>query len=184
VKPPKIRTYSLISAASVFKVTLIVVVLTICGVFFWGLGDHHTFFENGLLSTTILSIAFFLFITSGLYRGVKLKDDLNISDKVGLLDFSTVPDLPSTGKTDIGLDIGDGCAEAIIAAILWFLLAIVLSILLWFFGQIIWLASIAFTAMLYWIFFRALRLVFKNSNRSKGKADGKRAVRTVLYVPV
>jgi hypothetical protein len=27
---------------------------------------------------------------------------------------------------------------------------------------------LTFIAMLYWIFFRALRLVFKNSNKSKG----------------
>jgi hypothetical protein len=46
--------------------------------------------------------------------------------------------------------------------------AIFLAVFLWFFGQVLWMMLIAFTAMLYWIFFRALRLVFKNSNRSKG----------------
>lgn len=129
----KFRTYHLISAGNVFRITLIVILLTVCGVYFWGLGTHHTFFENGILSTTILSIAFFLFITCGLYRGIKLKNDVApLSENIDQINFSSIPDVSGMGGIDVDLDIDEGCAGAIGAAILWFVAAILFAIFLWF----------------------------------------------------
>ncbi|REC53270.1 hypothetical protein DRF62_14510 [Chryseobacterium piscium] len=42
------------------------------------------------------------------------------------------------------------------------------AFLLYFLGFFFWAAILFFAAMLYWIFFRALRLVFKNSRKCKG----------------
>src|SRR5687768_4615897 len=70
------RPYRLVGARSIFIVTLIVVVLTILGVYFWGLGHHRSFFENSMMSTTVLATAFFSFTTIALYRGVKIRDDV------------------------------------------------------------------------------------------------------------
>lgn len=141
-------------------------VLTIAGVYFWGLGRHHTFFENSIISTTILSIAFFLFVTIGLYNGVKLKDNLgSIVDKFKTTETPDVtPGLASEGP----VDIGEGIAGVILSIVLWIVMAIVFSIALWIFSNILVVAILTFIAMLYWVFFRALRLVFKNSNKSKG----------------
>jgi hypothetical protein len=44
---------------------------------------------------------------------------------------------------------------------------ILIAVFLWLFGAVLWTGIIVFMAMLYWIFFRALRLVFKNSNKCK-----------------
>lgn len=65
--------YKILNSKNIFIITLIVIPLTIISVWFFGLGNHSSFFENSLLSTTILSIAFFLFITIGLFKGIKLK---------------------------------------------------------------------------------------------------------------
>lgn len=163
----KQRTYHLIESKHVFQITLIVVFLTIAGVYFWGLGRHNTFFENSIISTTILSIAFFLFITIGLYKGVKLRDNLGkIVDR-----FKEVghPDVSSSLSTGGGIDVGEGLAGILLSIVLWILIAIALSVVMWIFSNVLVIAILAFIAMLYWIFFRALRLVFKNSNKSKGR---------------
>lgn len=166
-------TYNLIEGKSVFRISLIVIPLVILGVFFWGLGQHNTFFENSIISTTILSIAFFFFITIGLYNGVKLKDnskkmpETNDSRSVEAVDFGT-QFTPTANSFDLDLDLDEGIAGVLIGILLWILYAIFIAVVLWLFSAVIPLVIGAFSAMLYWIFFRALRLVFKNSNKSKG----------------
>lgn len=161
------KTYKLIGSKDVFTISLIVVALTILGVYFWGLGHHNTFFENSIISTTILSIAFFFFISIGLYNGVKLKDDLGqVIDQFKTVDTSRI----SSSFTSSGpIDIGEGIAGIVVSILLWILMAVVFSIALWVFSNVIVIVIFTFIAMMYWVFFRALRLVFKNSNKSKGR---------------
>ena len=160
------RTYKLVETKDLFIVSLIVIVLTILAVYLWGLGQHHTFFENSVISTTVISIAFFVFITTGLYNGVKLKDNVGrITDKFKRVDAVDIPsELPSVEP----IDIGEGIAGIIVGILLWIVVAILLAVSLWIFSNVLVLVVMTFVAMLYWIFFRALRLVFKNSNKSKG----------------
>jgi hypothetical protein len=162
----KFKTYRLIETKDVFTISLIVTALTIVGVYFWGLGQHNTFFENSIISTTILSIAFFSFITFGLYNGIKLRDNLGqIINK-----FKTVgtPNISSNFASSGPVDVADGIGGIILSILLWIIMAIVFSIALWIFSNVIVIIVLTFIAMLYWVFFRALRLVFKNSNKSKG----------------
>ncbi|WP_276978417.1 hypothetical protein [Flavobacterium filum] len=165
IKPIGIK---LVTSKIVFTITLVVIVLTILSIWLFGLGQHRTIFENSILSTTILSIAFFLFLTIGLYKGIKLKDDIGkLTNKIKIDKISNLSDsleFPS----DIP-DVGEGIAGIILGILAWFLFSILLLIFIWFFGAIIWTMILVFVAMLYWIFFRALRLVFKKSNKCKGK---------------
>ena len=140
--------------------------MIIIGVYFWGVGKHHTFFENSIISTSILSIAFFLFITIGLFNGMKLKDNLGqIVDSYKVVDTSNIAgDFISSGP----IADGDGIGGIILSILLWIVAAIVLAIALWVFSNVLVVVVLIFAAMLYWVFFRALRLVFKNSNKSKG----------------
>ena len=163
----KPRTYILIESKAVFTTSLIVIALTVIAVYFWGLGHHHTFFDNSIISTTILSIAFFSFVTIGLYKGIKLKDNLGaIIDKYRSVDVGDISaNLPSMEP----IDVGEGLAGIILGILLWLVIAVALSVGLWIFSNVLVIAVLIFVAMLYWIFFRALRLVFKNSNKSKGR---------------
>lgn len=168
-----------------FTITLIIITLTVTGIWLFGLGQHRTIYKNSLLSTTILSIAFFIFLTIGLYKGVKLKDTLGkIIDK---------PKLPKRTETGSGVDFsiidgaelwGEGLGETIIAFIAWVVIAILVVIFIYFFSAYMYMLILAFIAMLYWIFFRALRLVFKNSSRCRQNILRSVAVAfiyTVLY---
>lgn len=157
----------LVTSKSVLLITIPVSVLTIFSIWFWGLGEHRTIFENSILSTSILSIAFFLFLSIGLYKGIKLKDDLGkITDKIKI---DNIPDLSGMELSGDMLDADEGIVGIIFGIIAWLLFSIFLIVFIWLFSAIVWATILAFAAMLYWIFFRALRLVFKNSNKCKGK---------------
>jgi hypothetical protein len=179
----KFSTRTYLTTKSAFLITILVIVLTITGVWLFGVGSHHTVYENSILSTTILSISFFLFITAGLYKGVKLKDDLGkITNRVKINDL---PDV--SGGIELPDDIpdaGDGIGGIIIGIIAWMLFSFLLLILIWIFGVVLWAMVLVFAAMLYWIFYRALKLVFKNSNKCKDKfllSAGYGLMYTVLY---
>jgi small-conductance mechanosensitive channel len=159
------------------------VVLTILSVYFWGLGHHRSFFENSMMSTTVLAIAFFSFTTIGLYRGIKIRNDVGkmtdlYQSKFLRADYSSSTNTKSKTTNssssyewlnfaDATPD-GDDILGIIVAIVVWLVVAIVLAFALAFIGDILIVSVLAFVGMLYWIFFRALRLVFKNSNRSKG----------------
>lgn len=162
--------YTLISSRSAFRISLLVALLTIVSVFLWGLGHHATFFENSMLSTTILSIAFFLFITVSLYRGVKLKDDAAKTIH-GSIPFDIALDPTTSASYDDGgpsVD-ADGLGGFLLSILLWIVWAIVVAVAVWLFANVIVVVIAVFAAMLYWIFFRATRLVLMKSLKTKGK---------------
>ena len=171
MKIPKKR--QLLPSKNAFIISLIVIPLTIVSVWFYGMGQHKTVIENSLISTSILSLIFFLFITINLYKGAKLKDTLG----------KFTPHL-STKKTaflkDINLDAGiiesgsiaeEGFGGLILNIILWLIVTLVLSYLFFILGTFIWFSIVLFIAMLYWIFFRALRLIFKKSPECSGNVE-------------
>ncbi len=105
------------------------------------------------------------------YKGYKLrhveekqeakKSDSRFADNV-------VDLLPNGNSIDIPEVSSDGCAGAIAALLLWIFTAVIIAALLWFFTNVIIVVVPLFMGMLYWIFFRAIRLVFKNAVRCKG----------------
>jgi hypothetical protein len=156
----------LVTSKTIFTVTIVVIVLTILGIWLFGLGQHKTIFENSILSTSILSIVFFLFLTLGLYKGIKLKDDIgHLTNK---LKPSKIPNLADAVTGGDFIHVGDGIEGVILSIVLWVIVTILIALFFWLFGAVVWTGIIVFIAMLYWIFFRALRLVFKNSNKCKG----------------
>ncbi|MCD0456035.1 hypothetical protein LPB85_11370 [Chryseobacterium sp. LC2016-27] len=148
--------------------TLAIIVLVILSVWLSGTNSHRSLFQNSVVSTSILAGAFFIFISSGLYFGLKLKDNVgHILHRERVKKYSDNVSLPDVSGFDPPA-VGDGIGGAIVSIILWFLISIVFAFLLYFLGFFFWSAILFFAAMLYWIFFRALRLVFKNSRKCKG----------------
>jgi hypothetical protein len=87
-----------------------------------------------------------------------------------------------------GLDFPDGgeggIAGILISILLWIVIAIFGSVVLYYVGGLLWLTLLCIAAMLYWIIFRAFRLIFKNSAASRGKLFKGLAIAaayTVLY---
>ncbi|WP_066509569.1 hypothetical protein [Rufibacter sp. DG15C] len=197
----------LLNSTTVFSLTLLVLGLTVIGVYLFGLGREHTFFQNSLLSTSILSVVFSAFVSIGLYGGVKLKDTLGqVTDKIpfrkknkdgssggswlSMGDFMpSFPGKSSDSSSSNSFDVGDlggdeGCVGVLVGIVVWLAVALALSIALWLFGEILLVALFAFMAMLYWIFFRALRLVFRHSHQTRGRLTasiGYGLVYTLVY---
>ncbi len=171
----------LVNSRSVFVTTIFVTVVTILGVWLLGLGTHRTLFVNSLLSVSILSVAFLLYIVSGLYRGIKLKD--NVGRITNKYTFRSIPGVEGWGGGGDLLGL-DGCAGELASLFMWLIVAIILSMLLWFLGNVFWMLILIFVAMLYWIFFRALRLIFRKSPVCRGnlvKSMAYGLYYTVLY---
>lgn len=165
--------------------TLVIIILVILSVWLSGKGDHRSLFQNSILSTSILAGAFFLFISSGLYYGFKLKDNIgNILNKERIKKYSDKT--PTIDGFDFDPPaVGDGIGGAILSVVVWFIFSILLIFLSYFLGLFFWSAVLFLAAMLYWIFFRALRHVFKNSGKCKGnivKSIGVGFLYSFLYI--
>jgi hypothetical protein len=176
MKIPNRRT--LIDSKKIFTISLISVLITIFSVWFYGIGKHKTVIENSLISTSILSIAFFLFITISLYNGTKLKDNLGkLTDKFDSKKLNFLKEINADGGFGHSIpEIGDGIGGIIFSIIFWILATIIISYLFFALGAIIWLSILVFLGMLYWIFFRALRLIFKKSSECSGNIE-----RSIFY---
>ncbi|AYZ12219.1 hypothetical protein EGY05_09920 [Chryseobacterium arthrosphaerae] len=151
-----------------FFSTLTIITIVIVSVWLSGKADHRSLFQNSIVSTSVLAGSFLLFITTGLYFGLKLKDNVgNILNRERLQRYAD-----KTPKFN-GFDfdppaVGDGIGGVILSILLWIVFSILLIILSYFFGLFFWSAVLFLGAILYWLFFRALRLVFKNSRKCKG----------------
>jgi hypothetical protein len=148
--------------------TVGIILLVIICVWISGQSSHRSLFQNSVISTSILGTAFLLFISLGLYYGLKLKDNIgHVLTKENIKKLSDKT--PEIGSFDFdGPALGDGIGGIIVSIIAWIVISIVLVFLLYFLGIFFWVVVLLFTAMLYWIFFRALRLVFKNSKYCRG----------------
>ena len=163
----------LIDSKRVFSISLIVIAITLFSVWFYGIGKHKTVIENSLISTSILSITFFLFITINLYNGTKLKDNLGkLTDKFDTKKLNFLKEINTESGFGRSLpEIGEGIGGIIMSIILWILATIIISYLFFALGTIIWFSILVFLGMLYWIFFRALRLIFKKSSECSGSIE-------------
>lgn len=148
--------------------TVGIILLVIICVWISGQSSHRSLFQDSVISTSILGTAFLLFISLGLYYGLKLKDNIgHVLTKENIKKLSDKT--PEIGSFDFdGPALGDGIGGIIVSIIAWIVISIVLVFLLYFLGIFFWVVVLLFTAMLYWIFFRALRLVFKNSKYCRG----------------
>lgn len=164
----KLPRRSILETKYLFYSTLAIIAVVIVSVWISGKGDHRSLFQNSILSTSILAGGFFLFISLGLYYGLKLKDNIG-----SILNKERLKKYPDTAPIIDNFDFdspiaGDGIGGAILSIILWIVFSIVLIYLSYFVGLFFWSAILFLGAILYWIFFRALRFVFKNSGKCKG----------------
>lgn len=164
----KLPKKSFLETKYVFFSTLAIIIVVILSVWFSGKADHRSLFQNSILSTSVLAGAFFLFISIGLYSGLKLKDNVgNILNQERIQRYADK--MPKFDGFEFDPPaIGDGIGGVILSILLWIVISILLIFLSYFFGLFFWSAVLLLGAILYWIFFRALRLVFKNSGKCKG----------------
>lgn len=169
------QTY--LKGKSVFVVSLLVIGITILTVYLTGENYNRTVTSNLYLSLSIIGTVLFLFMTYGLYKGIGLTDNFPKFRQFKTGDLfahpSTTPDLPS-------IDVGDGIGGIIMSILLWIGMTILLFVLLILLEAFFWISIFIILAMLYWVFFRALKFVFAKSTETKGDL-GNSAIYSLAY---
>jgi hypothetical protein len=157
------QTY--LKGKSVFKVSLLVIGITILTVYLTGENYNRTVTSNLYLSLSVIGAALFLFMTYGLYKGIGLTDNFP-----KFREFKTGELLANSGNgADLpSIDIGDGIGGVIMSILLWIAMTIILFVFLILVEAVFWFSIFIILAMLYWVFFRALRFVFSKSKETKG----------------
>lgn len=172
------KTY--LKGKSVFIVSLLVIGITILTVNLSGQNYNRTVTSNLYLSLSIIGTVLFLFMTYGLYYGIGLKDnfpkfrEFKTGDIIG--QSGTAPELPS-------IEVGDGIGGLIMSILLWIGMTILIFVLLILLEAFFWVSIFIILAMLYWVFFRALKLVFSKSPKTKGDV-GNSALYSLTYTVV
>lgn len=160
---------SYLSGRSVFIVSLIVISLTALTVYISGIHSYRSLTSNFYLSLGIIGCCLFLFITYGLITGVQLIDDYRDAgartDSPLVIPSSELPKLPGFPA----LEFEEGPGGWITGILLWILFSIALFILLLFWEVLFWYSLVLIMSMLYWVFFRALKLVFNKAPITQGK---------------
>ncbi|WP_430814144.1 hypothetical protein [Carboxylicivirga sp. RSCT41] len=156
------QTY--LKGRSVFLISLLVIAVTIVTVYLTGININRSLSSNFYISAGIISASLFLFMTYGLFYGIGLKDNFPRFKSFNRGEFiaqsGIVPNMPD-------VDAGEGIAGIIVSILLWILMSIVFVVLLIVLEAALWFTFFIIIAMLYWLFFRALRLVFSKSAVTK-----------------
>jgi fatty acid desaturase len=154
----KLPRKSFLETKYLFFSTLAIIAIVILSVWISGKGDHRSLFQNSIVSTSILAGSFFLFITLGLYYGLKLKDNVgSILTQERIKRYSDKTPKIDTFDFDSPA-VGDGIGGAILSVIVWIVFSIVLIFLLYFLGLFFWSSVLFLAAMLYWIFFPGIEI--------------------------
>lgn len=151
---------------SVFIVSLLVIAVTVLTVYLTGINYNRALTVNLYTSLAVIGTALFLFITYGLYKVMDVVDDFpNFRGfKAGDFYSGHVPldaDIPST-------DVGDGWEGIVVSILMWIAMTVLLFVLLIILEVVFWVSLFVILMMLYWLFFRALKLVFSKSKDTQG----------------
>jgi hypothetical protein len=159
-------------------------------VFWRSTGD---FWVELQITLAVIAAALFAFLMLGLYKGVRLEQPRKdrpvwrplrnkrggagstfiSTDTAGdvanvALDIAGSIDMPKIDLPDVS-DSGDDLIGCLLSIVLWIALAVVIVVLLPVLVELAWVVFFVLAAMLYWVFYRALRVVFSHARRCRGK---------------
>ena len=182
-KIPKRKRYPVWSVKTITALAVFVLAVTAASVFL--LGKRSIFYETEL-TLAIIAAALFLFLSVGLYHGVRVKRrDVPGVDTSGIPLKEVGDSFPDVSNVLDGIDGGDeGCLAALLALGIAILAGIALLFLLWLLlnlGIVLWVFLLA---ALSWVFYLALRQVFAKSRVCKGNLPaslGYALAYTLLY---
>ncbi len=108
----------------------------------------------------------------------------NVADAVGVVaDVASSIDISNIDLPDLP-DGGDDLVGCLFSIVLWIVVAVLIVILLPIIVEVAWAVLFLLIAVLYWIFYRALRVVFIYSRRCRGnwlRSTGYAGFYTLLY---
>ncbi|KAF0143971.1 MAG: hypothetical protein FD156_2245 [Nitrospirae bacterium] len=147
------KTIALVSSAVVIVISLTVFFVS-----------KRSIYEELETMASIIALILFVFLSYGLYKGATIIGK-PLFPELKFVDLS-LADAPTIDVPDI--DIGDGIGGIIVSIILWIVLTVVIFLLLAFVFTTLWSVLLLLVFALYWIFYRALKIVFLKARLCKG----------------
>ena len=191
LSPKQIFDSPLWSVRAIVLISIPVALVTLLLVVFV---SSSSFVREMEITLAIIAAGLFLFLAVGLYRGVRLEKPVveDPEKPFGSADFdaASVVGLATIAPPDIKLDVpdlgssGDDLVGCLVSIVLWIVIAIVLMVLFWVLVQVLAFALPWVLLALYWLFYRALHLVFDKAPQTRGKilpSLGYALLFTVLY---
>lgn len=160
------KPYKVLSAKTATTLSLAAIALT--SVLVLALG-HRSVVTELEITTALLAVLLFVFLTAGLYLGVRLEDDPFFRGGWKPFKRPDLSDLSSAGdfiSDDWG---GEGFLGVILAILAWIGIAIGALLFLFLLGNMLWGIVAFLVIMLYWIFYRAYRYVFLKGSSCRGR---------------
>ena len=133
------------------------------------IGKRQVFVEAEL-AAGIVAVLIFQFLSIGLYKGARFRKGEkltagNVDLGMDRLDWSNLPDV---GNFDLGIDGDEGCLGVIVGLLISVFAAIVIAAVLWFLMVLGLSIAVVIFAAVYWVFHLALRTVFARSRKCRG----------------
>ena len=157
------QTY--LKGKSIFIVSLLVIATTVLTVYLTGINYNRSLTSNLYLSLAIIAIALFLFMTYGLYKGIGVIDNFpkfrEFKTENIFIESGELPEISS-------VDVGEGIGSLIVSILIWIGMSVLFIFLCIVLEAFLWFSIFIISAMLYWVFFRALKFVFSKSKDTKG----------------
>lgn len=151
---------------TVFIISILIITTTFLSVWLNGMSYNRGITTNLYLSLSIIGVILFLFMTYGLYTGAGLKDNFPKFRSYTKGEFFGDG---TPGNFEIPTSaVGDGIAGILISILLWILMTVAMILLFILLEALFWFTLFILILMLYWVFFRALKLVFNRSGKTVG----------------
>ncbi|SEB59214.1 hypothetical protein [Paenibacillus sp. GP183] len=176
------KRYKVINAKTAMLISLASMFLTVLLVFLIG---HRSVFIKLELTLGILALVLFCFFCLGLYMGFRMQNDPFF--KEGWKPFKgkwDSLDLSSAGSLMPFEIVGEGLWGFLLSILAWIAFSLVMVLLLFLIGNMLWGVIFFMIVMLYWLFYRAYRNVFLKSRYCRNRAWRSLAygsLYTVLY---
>ncbi len=189
LKTVKSSRYQIWSTKTIVLVSLPMAALTAVLVFWLSKSSAWIEWQLTLLA---LSVCLFTFLTVGLYRGVRLErpEPAKINPS-GVGPVEILPGIPGSTIEPIHVDLpglpdsGDDLAGCLVSLATWLIATILVAFIVWLAAQILIIGLPALLLGTYWVYYRALRIVFTKSRACKGKIRaslGNALLYTTLYM--
>ena len=167
---------------SVFIVSILVILVVITTIYITGKAYERTVVVNSYISLSVIGFMLMLFITYGLYKGFKLIDDFPKIKDISIKSLTN--DTASNISNSSNIDLGEGITGLIYSILIWVVVTIVFTVLSRESAADA-AAPFWFVTLLYWVFFRALKMVFSKQYKTKGRfilSIGYASAYTLLYL--
>lgn len=164
------------------------VIVTTAAVVF-GMGSKAVFVEMEI-TLAIIAGMLFIFLTSGLYFGVRFRRTRpslpNVSgvELLDVADPSLLDGVNVLDGFDLGVDGELGCLGVVVGVIVAAVVFLLLLLVVWLAVNLLWVLVPLFAFAVYWVFYMALRRVFVLSRRCRGdlvKSMGYGLLYTLIY---